>query len=43
MKYLKSFKSNYPYYLEHAAAQLVEALRYKPEGRGFEAALWPLD
>ena len=33
----------------HAVAQLVEALRYKPEGRGFDffvdiilpAALWP--
>jgi hypothetical protein len=23
----------------HAVAQLVEALRYKPEGRGFES-LW---
>jgi len=22
--------------LEHAVAQLVEALRYKPEGRGFD-------
>ena len=26
-------------YLEHAVAQLVEALRYKPEGRGFDS-LW---
>jgi hypothetical protein len=37
----------------HAVAQLVEALRYKPEGRGFDSleffidvifpvALWPL-
>jgi hypothetical protein len=23
--------------LEHAVAQLVEALRYKPEGRGFDS------
>jgi hypothetical protein len=31
----------------HAVMQLVEALRYKPEGRGFDSrflpvALWPL-
>jgi len=25
-----------PYILEYTAAQLVEALRYKPEGRGFD-------
>jgi hypothetical protein len=24
---------------EHAVAQLVEALRYKPEGRGFDSRL----
>ena len=23
--------------MEHAVAQLVEALRYKPEGRGFDS------
>ena len=26
-----------PPYLGHAVAQLVEALRYKPEGRGFDS------
>ena len=38
----------YSFLLGHAVAQLVEALRYKPEGRGFDsrwchfpAALWP--
>jgi len=25
------------YYVGHAVAQLVEALRYKPEGRGFDS------
>ena len=25
----------------HADAQLVEALRYKPEGCGFDSQLWP--
>ena len=35
----------YPWYcflLGHAVAQLVEALRYKPEGRGFDSrwCLW---
>jgi hypothetical protein len=25
-----------PFYLVHAVSQLVEALRYKPEGRGFD-------
>jgi len=25
------------FYLGHAVAQLVEALRYKPEGRGFDS------
>jgi hypothetical protein len=25
---------------EHAVAQLVEALRYKPEGRGFDSLLY---
>jgi membrane-associated PAP2 superfamily phosphatase len=24
-------------YLQHAVVQLVEALRYKPEGRGFDS------
>ena len=27
--------------LAHAMAQLVEALRYKPEDRRFESRLWP--
>ena len=26
----------YTLYVRHAVAQLVEALRYKPEGRGFD-------
>jgi hypothetical protein len=25
--------------IHHAVAQLVEALRYKPEGRGFDSSL----
>jgi hypothetical protein len=28
---------NYKAVLGHAVAQLVEALRYKPEGRGFDS------
>ena len=28
---------HYYYYWGHAVAQLVEALRYKPEGRGFDS------
>ena len=28
--------------LGHVLAQLVEALRYKPEGRGFESRCCPL-
>jgi len=33
------FRIYNPYMLEygHAVAQLVEALRYKPEGRGFDS------
>jgi hypothetical protein len=27
-------------YLVHAVTQLVEGLRYKPEGRGFDFRLW---
>jgi hypothetical protein len=26
-----------PMYMGHAVAQLIEALRYKPEGRGFDS------
>jgi hypothetical protein len=28
------------YFREHAVAQLVEALHYKPEGRGFDSHLF---
>jgi len=39
---------SYLYGVGHAVVQLVQALRYKPEGRGFidiihPAALWPWD
>jgi hypothetical protein len=30
-------KLYYIRYMKHAVAQLVEALRYKPEGRGFDS------
>jgi hypothetical protein len=32
-----SNKYEYDYYNGYAVAQLVEALRYKPEGRGFDS------
>jgi len=35
MKYC--LKIQYICYGKHAVAQLVEALRYKPEGRGFDS------
>jgi len=31
------FISSYPHFMGHVAAQLAEALRYKPEGRGFDS------
>ena len=31
------FRESYPSTLGHAVAQLVEALRYKSEGRGFDS------
>jgi hypothetical protein len=31
--------TSYYKYVEHAMAQLVEALRYKPEGHGFDSRL----
>jgi hypothetical protein len=45
MKYIFTFLSQFPSrlfvflnkYWGHAVAQLVEALRYKPEGRGFDS------
>jgi hypothetical protein len=30
------FNDSYRHFMGHAVAQLVEALRYKPEGRGFD-------
>jgi hypothetical protein len=42
-----SFSKRIPYFYEtnrflwgHAVAHLVEALRYKPEGRGFNFGIW---
>jgi hypothetical protein len=46
------FPFHYIHVMGHAVAQLAEALRYKPEARGFDwnflltilsAALWPWD
>jgi hypothetical protein len=31
------FQKYYTDFWEHAVAQLVEALRFKPEGRGFDS------
>jgi hypothetical protein len=36
----RKFKDNKYYILGNAVAQLVEALRYKPEGRGFDSRWW---
>ena len=36
-KILINKKTQYNYSKGHAVAQLVEALRYKPEGRGFDS------
>jgi hypothetical protein len=34
---VKTLKMNFPhFYAGHAVAQFVEALRYKPKGRGFD-------
>ena len=33
------FLSRFKFILVHAVARLVEALRYKPEGRGFDSLM----